>query len=87
MDTGTVRQTPTSSSACSRRSTLASPPRRTSCRRSSSTSSRHPFGIDLRPDAPPARYVETEDAAMDWDYVLWRGASFLELLVYLETEN
>jgi hypothetical protein len=27
------------------------------------------------PDAPPARYVETEDAAMDWDYVLWRGAS------------
>jgi hypothetical protein len=35
----------------------------------------YPFGIDLRPDAPPARYVETEDAAMDWDYVLWRGAS------------
>jgi hypothetical protein len=46
-----------------------------------------PFGIDLRPDAPPERYVETEDVGMDWDYVLWRGASFLELLRYLDREH
>jgi hypothetical protein len=45
------------------------------------------YGIDLRPDAPPERYVETEDASMAWDYVLWRGSSFLELLRYSATEN
>ncbi len=45
-----------------------------------------PFGIDLRPDAPPERYVETEDVSMDWDYVLWRGASFVELLRYQDRD-
>lgn len=40
------------------------------------------YGIDLRPDAPPERYVETFDV-MEWDYVMWRGRSFLELLQYL----
>jgi hypothetical protein len=47
----------------------------------------YPVGIDMRHDAPAERYVETEDAGMDWDYVLWRGSSFLELLRYLEREN
>jgi hypothetical protein len=45
------------------------------------------YGIDLRADAPAERYVETEDAAMEWDYVLWRGGSFLELLKYSDREN
>ena len=40
------------------------------------------YGIDLREDAPPERYVETFDV-MEWDYVLWRGRSFLDLLLYL----
>lgn len=46
-----------------------------------------PFGIDLRAGAPAERYVETEDASLDWDYVLWRGGSFLELLRYLDREH
>jgi SMI1 / KNR4 family (SUKH-1) len=40
------------------------------------------YGIDLREDAPPERYVETYDV-MEWDYVMWRGRSFLDLLLYL----
>jgi SMI1/KNR4 family protein SUKH-1 len=40
------------------------------------------YGIDLRRDAPPERYVETFDV-MEWDYVMWRGGSFLDLLRYL----
>ena len=40
------------------------------------------YGIDLRKDGPPERYLETEDA-MDWDYVFWRGGTFLDLLLYV----
>jgi hypothetical protein len=40
------------------------------------------YGIDLRDDAPPERYVEMFDAP-DWDDVLWRGRSFLDLLRHL----
>jgi hypothetical protein len=40
------------------------------------------YGIDLRSDAPPERYVETFDV-MEWEYVMWRGRSFLDLLLYL----
>jgi SMI1 / KNR4 family (SUKH-1) len=39
------------------------------------------YGIDLRTDAPRERYVETFDF-MDWDYVMWRGDSLLEVLRY-----
>ena len=39
------------------------------------------YGIDLREDAPPERYVETFDA-LEWDYVMWRGRTFLDLLLY-----
>ncbi|HWC30544.1 MAG TPA: SMI1/KNR4 family protein [Dehalococcoidia bacterium] len=42
------------------------------------------YGIDLRKDAPAGQYLETEDAAMDWDYILWHGESFLELLRYAD---
>ena len=45
------------------------------------------FGIDLREDAPPERYLETDDVGMDWDYVFWRGVSFLELLRHLLSES
>jgi hypothetical protein len=45
------------------------------------------YEIDLRADALPERYVETEDVGMDWDYILWRGSSFLELVRYSATEN
>ena len=37
------------------------------------------YGIDMREDAPPERYVETFDV-MEWDYVMWRGRSFVDLL-------
>jgi hypothetical protein len=40
------------------------------------------YGIDMREDAPPERYVETFDV-MEWDSVMWRGRSFLDLLLYL----
>ena len=40
------------------------------------------YGIDLREDAPPERYVETFDA-LEWDYVMWRGRTFLDLLLYV----
>ncbi len=40
------------------------------------------YGIDLRKEAPPGHYVETFDV-MEWDYVMWRGRSFVELLLYL----
>ena len=43
-----------------------------------------PFGIDLRTDAlHDAKYVETEDVGIAWDYLLWSGPSFLALLRYL----
>jgi SMI1 / KNR4 family (SUKH-1) len=41
------------------------------------------YGIDLRKDAPPERYLETDDAGMDWDCIFWRGSTFLDLLLYL----
>lgn len=41
------------------------------------------YGIDLRADAPAGRYVESEDVGLGWDYVLWRGASLVELLRHL----
>ena len=37
------------------------------------------YGIDLRRDAPTERYVDLYDGP-EWDLVLWRGGSFLELL-------
>ena len=40
------------------------------------------YGIDLREDAPPERYVETFDV-LEWDYVMWRGRTFLDLLLYV----
>jgi hypothetical protein len=42
------------------------------------------YGIDLRPDAPAERYVETEDVSMDWDYILWRGRSLRDLLAHVD---
>ena len=41
------------------------------------------YGIDLRQDAPRERYIETEDASMAWDYILWQGRTVLDLLQHL----
>jgi len=42
------------------------------------------YGIDLRTDAMhDAKYIETEDVGIAWDYLLWSGPSFLALLRYL----
>ena len=30
-----------------------------------------------------AKYIETEDVGIAWDYLLWSGPSFLALLRYL----
>jgi hypothetical protein len=44
-----------------------------------------PFGIDLRTDTMhDAKYVETEDVGIAWDYLLWSGTSLLALLRYLD---
>lgn len=40
------------------------------------------YGIDLRDDAPRERYLEMFDG-LDWDMVMWRGQSFLDLLLYV----
>ena len=43
-----------------------------------------PFGIDLRTDVMhDAKYIETEDTGIAWDYLLWSGPSFLALLRHL----
>lgn len=36
------------------------------------------YGIDLRTDAPPERYLETDDVGMDWNSIFWRGNTFLD---------
>lgn len=41
------------------------------------------YGIDLRADASPERYVVTEDVGIGWDYLLWQGRSFADLLAHL----
>ena len=41
------------------------------------------YAIDMREDAPPERYLESEDVALDWDYVFWRGRTFASLLAHL----
>ena len=42
------------------------------------------YGIDLRTDSMhDAKYIETEDVGIAWDYLLWSGPSFLALLRYL----
>jgi hypothetical protein len=41
------------------------------------------YGIDLRKDAPLERYLEADEGGMDWEYVFWRGTTFLDLLLYL----
>jgi hypothetical protein len=43
------------------------------------------FGIDLRPGAPAARYVVTDSIAIGWDYILWRGDSFRELIRHISS--
>ena len=43
------------------------------------------YGIDLRPDAPAGRYVESDDVGLGWDYVFWRGDSLLELLRHVSS--
>ena len=40
------------------------------------------YGIDLRKDAPPERYLETDDVGMDWNSIFWRGNTFLDLLLH-----
>jgi hypothetical protein len=42
------------------------------------------YGIDMRIDAPAERYVDLYDGP-DWDLVLWRGGSFLELLRHVSS--
>jgi hypothetical protein len=42
------------------------------------------YGIDLRSDAPAERYVDLYDGP-EWDLVLWRGGSFLELLRHVSS--
>jgi hypothetical protein len=41
------------------------------------------YAIDMRENAPPERYLESEDVGLDWDYIFWRGPSFADLLAHL----
>ena len=41
------------------------------------------YAIDMREDAPPERYLESEDVGLDWDYIFWRGGTFASLLAHL----
>ena len=41
------------------------------------------YAIDMRKDAPSERYLESEDVALDWDYIFWRGPTFASLLTHL----
>lgn len=41
------------------------------------------YAIDMRDKAPPERYLESEDVALEWDYIFWRGSTFASLLAHL----
>ena len=38
------------------------------------------YGIDMRAEPAHERYVESEDVGLSWDYLLWQGRSFDDLI-------
>ena len=38
------------------------------------------YGIDMRAEPSPERYIESEDAGLSWEYLLWQGRSFDDLI-------